>query len=105
VEGWQFAALVSRAQWDALELIDGKSQQAARTAPYTGFEIQIVDTTKTVTEAVRTRAASGGVTVRPDGAVTYTPVWLGMFDALELEETGNKLWVIATLSEGSRTSP
>ncbi|MGI8933957.1 MAG: hypothetical protein ACR2FS_07775 [Phormidesmis sp.] len=104
-ERWQFTALVDQTQWNMLRLIEDKSEQAARTAPYTGFEIELIDTTQLVTEAVRSRAASGSVVANADGSVTYAPVWQALFESLELEMEGRRLWAIATLVEGSRTSP
>jgi hypothetical protein len=105
VERWQFTALVSEDQWRMLQLIEDKSVRAARTAPYTGYEILLFDSTKAVTEAVPSRAAFATLDINPDGSTTYLPVWMAMFESLELEMQGNKLWAIASLAEGNRTTP
>lgn len=102
---WQFAVLVTRPQWNLMQSIKAKSEAAARTAPYTGFEIELLDTTQAVTEMVRSRAASGPVTTNADGSVTYTPIWQAVFESLEIEHVGRTLWAIATLVEGDRISP
>lgn len=101
-ERWQFTALVTLPEWQALQLIDAKSQRAARTAPYTGFEIQVIDGTQQVTEATQTKAASGLPLVNNDGSVTYIPMWSAMFESLKLEVVGRSLWAVCSLAEGSR---
>ena len=101
-ELWQFTALVTPEQWQKLQLIDAKSQQAARTAPYTGYKIQVVDKTQPITEMTQTHAASGIVMVNNDGSLTYVPIWSAIFESLKLEQVGRSLWAVCSLKEGSR---
>ena len=102
---WQFTAQVDEAQWKRLQLIDSKSQAAGRTAPYSGFEIELLDRTQAITETTQSRAADGMVANNPDGSVTYFPVWKATFVNLELEQEGRVYWAICSLKEASSTTP